>query len=443
MAAVAEHKLQIIRTLVEAAPDAALRSLESALSSVTGKGGLAQVRGLVEAEATERFSRNIILAPIAPLCAPRGRGQISFSPRVLPMLWKALKVIAPQQVAEALAKCNPWDLEVGVPEVFDELCALAARGLRDVDLEVFDPVRGVCDAEELAHCLDLAGIVREALPKLSDWVSRMTGERAAAARLAYRDACAFREDSGVRLFDMLSAHLPDDWRILRVISAVMERPNDRYLASSEVSAFGERMLAQIDAAITMITDFNLDGGEAIGREAAQAAQRAAQQMAEFEHSVDLIRDGPWSRRLNRFRQTIAQSVEARMAGADRELGEALPTKPISFLGKKGGKGVARLTEAPDEARVRRATAILAFIADLRSCAVLSGYGATRAKVLEKLNNRLDSYIEDVLYAARTGEGGDPDLARQYLDIAAGLIAYTRDDKTAEIVRRRAAAAMAA
>jgi len=35
------------------------------------------------------------------------------------------------------------------------------------------------------------------------------------------------------------------------------------------------------------------------------------------------------------------------------------------------------------------------------------------------------------------------LAQQYLDVAAAFIAHTRDDKTAEIVRRRAAAAIAA
>ena len=443
MAAIAAHKLQIIRMLVETAPDSALRSLELALAGVSGQGGLAQVRGLVEGETSERFVRNHILAPIVPLCAVRGESQISFSPRVLPFLWKALKTVAPQRVEEASAKCNPWDLEQGAPDVFDDLCRLAANGLRDPDQEAFDALRGLGQADQLAHCLDLSHIVRQALPKLSEWVSRMSDERAAAARLAYRDACAIREDSGARLFDILAAHLPDDWRILRVISAVMDRPNDRYLASSEVSAFGERVLVEIDASIKQIQDFDLDKGEKVGRAAAMAAQRVALQVTEFEQSVNIAKDGPWGRRLAKFKQAIAQAVETRMATADKVLSEALPTKPISILAQKGGKGVAKLVEPPNEALVGRATAILAFIADLRPCAAQSGYGSTRTKTLEKLNGRLDQYIEDVLYAARTGEGGDPALAQQYLDIAAGFITYTRDDKTAEIVRRRAAAALAA
>ncbi|HQR90939.1 MAG TPA: hypothetical protein PLH31_17055, partial [Caulobacter sp.] len=55
MAAIAAHKFQIFRMLVETAPDSALRSLELDLASVGCVGGLAQVRGLVEDETTDRF----------------------------------------------------------------------------------------------------------------------------------------------------------------------------------------------------------------------------------------------------------------------------------------------------------------------------------------------------------------------------------------------------
>ena len=131
-----------------------------------------------------------------------------------------------------------------------------------------------------------------------------------------------------------------------------------------------------------------------------------------------------------------------MNAAEKELLAALPLRPISILGGKNGKGIPALTAEPDERLVSRVTAVLAFVADVRSCAAQSGYGASRAKVLEKLNTRLDQYIEDILYVVRTGEGGDRALAQRYLDLAAGLIAYSRDEKTAEIVRRRAAAAVA-
>ncbi len=443
MAAIAAHKLQIIRTLVETAPDAALRSLELALSSAGATGSLAAVRGLVEDETASRFVRNNILAPIVPLCAVRPEGCVSFPAPVLSRLWKALKVIAPSRVEEAAAKCNPWDLENGVPEVFDELCKTAAAGLRDAENAAFDGVRSLCDPEHLALCLQLSAIARSCLPKLAEWVSRMSEERAFAAKLAYRDACRISEDAGPLLLDILSAHLPDDWRILRVISAVMDRPTDRYLASSEVKAFGERVLADIDASIARIETFSFADGEKAGREAAQGAHRAQLQIAEFQQSIDVAKDGPWGKRIARHKQQMAKVCEQRMDQADKTLEGALPTRPLTMMAKKGSKGAAKLTEEPDEAMIRRAQSALAFIAELRSCADKAGYGSSRNKILEKLNSRLDPYIEDVLHVARTGDGGDSGLAVKYLDVAAGFIAYTRDDKTAEIVRRRAAAAIAA
>ncbi len=443
MAAIAAQKLQLIRTLVETAPDAALRSLELALAGAGAQGSLATVRGLVEDEAANRYVRNNILGPIVPLCAHRGDNCVAFPPVTLSRLWRALKAVAPQQVQDAAAKCNPWDLENGAPPVFDELCKVAAAGLRDTGNEAFDSIRSICDPEQLAMCLQLSSITRSCLPKLSEWVSRMSDERAAAARLAYRDACRISEDSGALLLDILSAHLPDEWRILRVISAVMDRPSDRYLASSEVSGFGERVLADIGAALARIETFDFGGGEKAGRAAGLDAQRVQLQILEFQQSIEVAKDGPWGKRLFRFKQQMAKVCEARMDQADKELDKALPTRPISMLAKKGSRGVAKLTDEPDEAMIRRAKGALTFIAELRACADKAGYGSSRNKVLEKLNARLDPYIEDVLHVARTGEGGDSGLAVKYLDVAGRFIAFTRDDKTAGLGGRRAAAAIAA
>jgi hypothetical protein len=444
MAGIAADKLLMVRKLVETAPDAALRSLELALSGPAGgQGALAAVRRLVEDETAGRYVRNSVLAPIVPLCAARDTEQTSFPPRTLALLWTALQAEAPRKVEEAAARCNPWDLEQGPPDVFNELCKIAARGVRAQATPAFVALDQICDIDELASCLELSAIVRSALPRLSEWVSRMSEERASSARLAYKDACGIRPDAGPLLFEMLAAHLPDDWRILRVISAVMDRPGDRFWAASEVSVFGERILADIERNIAFIRSFDADQGEVEGRKAALAAQRMAQQITEFEQSVDLHRDGPWGRRIAKYKLAIAQAVESRMNPAEKELLAVLPLRPISILGGKSGKGLPLLTAEPDERLARRTTAILAFVADIRPCAAQSGYGASRIKVLEKLNSRLDQYIEDVLHVVRTGDGGDQEIARRYLDLAAGYIAYSRDEKTAEIVRRRAVAAMAA
>ena len=61
-------------------------------------------------------------------------------------------------------------------------------------------------------------------------------------------------------------------------------------------------------------------------------------------------------------------------------------------------------------------------------------------MLEALEHRLDSYVEDVLAEIHADDGVDHDRARIFLEIAAALCGLARDEQAAQIVRRRAAAA---
>ena len=68
-----------------------------------------------------------------------------------------------------------------------------------------------------------------------------------------------------------------------------------------------------------------------------------------------------------------------------------------------------------------------------------GYASARTKMIEKLDDRLDHYVEDVLEYLRGDAPERAASARAYLDTAARLIGLLRDEKAAQIVRRRAAA----
>ena len=59
---------------------------------------------------------------------------------------------------------------------------------------------------------------------------------------------------------MLAAQLPQWWMVLRIISAVMEKPNERYLAESELGAFAERVMSDIDDALRQVSQLDVDGG---------------------------------------------------------------------------------------------------------------------------------------------------------------------------------------
>lgn len=438
MVALSPEKRQIVQSVIEAAPDHAVRSLEMALAAAgAGDGLLNGVRALVEIEASDRAVRNIILSPIVGLCQTREAGALSFPVQTKARLWRGLKVVEPALLSDAVARANTWDRESLPPAPFDALCAAAAKAIREQN-PAFEALVNSADADELLACLDLIPLVRAASLKLDTWLSNMTVERQAAARLAYKDAAAVAPDSGPRFFEMLSAQLSQPNLILRVISAVMDRPGERYLASSELAFFGDRAMAGIEAQVERLAAF--DPATADSRAAGVAAGRALSKtlsaIGDFEQGVTLSKDGRWGKGVAQQKQRLAKFAEQRLNGIDKLVLAALPMD--SRFGK--GRGSPNVDADPDAAAVDRAAASLAFSDEVRLAAGNGGFGAARTKAIEAINERLDAYVEDLLTSLRSEETGDRDRRRAFLEAAAGFIGMSRDEKSEQIVRRRIAAA---
>jgi hypothetical protein len=445
MSHIPEAKLQIVKGLVEQAPDKAVATLLMALNADGDlDDGLTMVKAIVEAEANDRRVRNLILAPIAPLCGLRNEfSHIRFPPRALSQIWRGLKAAAPDRVSLAIALASDWRGEESGPEPFDTLCALAATGLRNRDNAPFAAAAEAADsqsgAETLAACLDLAPLTRRALTKLPEWLGRMTDEKSAALRLAYKDVVTLAEDGGPRFFEMLAGQLAEPWHILRVIAGAMARPSDSFLAATELAVFGERLLDDIDRRLDVVSRFNRDAGKAGAVAAVEAIHMITLEVAEIEQSLALTPEGVWGRQIIKQRRALAAAVEAHLRAVDDAVSHALPLQTIR-LGPRTLKGVPRLTTDPDPKAIERASTLLMFLHEIRNSAIAGGFASARAKAMEILEARLDTYVEDVLDHLRDPDITDGMRARAYLNIAAELCGIARDAKAAQLVRRRAAAA---
>ena len=445
MSHIPEAKLQIVKGLVEQAPDKAVATLLMALNADGDlDDGLSMVKAIVEAEANDRRIRNLILAPIAPLCGPRDAfSHIRFPPRALSQIWRGLKVAAPDRVSLAIALATDWRGEESGSEPFDALCGLAAAGLRSRDNAPFAAAADAADsqsgAETLAACLDLAPLTRRALTRLPEWLGRMTDEKSAALRLAYKDVVTLAEDGGPRFFEMLAGQLAEPWHILRVIAGAMARPSDSFLAATELAVFGEGLLEDIDRRLEVVSRFNRDAGKAGAMAAVEAIHMITLEMAEIEQSLALTPEGVWGRQIIKQRRALAAAVEAHMRAVDDAVSHALPLQTIR-LGPRTLKGVPRLSTEPDPKAVERASTLLMFLHEIRNSAIAGGFASARAKAMEILEARLDTYVEDILEHLRDPDITDGVRARAYLNIAADLCGIARDAKAAQLVRRRAAAA---
>lgn len=448
MPGLTERKIEIVRSLMEVSPDRVVGALREALASTSGDDAMADVRRLVEAEAKDRRLRSIALEPAAALFVADGRAtdRLTFPAAALALIWKGLKAQAPDQVEMLGLRVDDVWSDGSPTEIQDLLAEMVAQSLRSGSPQMFAQAAALCDqarpggADLAVSCFELCPGVRRAAAKLGDWIVRRTAENATAARLAYKDAVAVAEDAGGRFFELLSTQLPQPWMILRIISAVMDRPAERFMAQTEFAPFAERLMDAIDQGLAEFARFDVDGGAAAGVAAAKAVELATTQITELEEAIELSREGPWGKRVAKQRQGIAAGVERRLKDAEKAVWVALPTQSTRV--QKLTKRTPSLVGEPDANAVRRAVGLLTFANEIRSSANRGGFAAAETKLAQALDDDLEAYIEDVLEVLRHDDGEAAPAAQHHLAVVAEFVRLIHDRKAAELVRRRAAAAAA-
>jgi hypothetical protein len=86
--------------------------------------------------------------------------------------------------------------------------------------------------------------------------------------------------------------------------------------------------------------------------------------------------------------------------------------------------------------------LLAFVSAVRGAAAELGFATVRAKVSTQAEEYLSAYCDEVIELLRRERGAPGETADAYLEAAAGLTQTLLGPETANLVRRRAAAAKA-
>lgn len=445
--ALSERKMEIVRTLVEQAPDQVVGSLQHALAQTAEESALGGVKRLVEGEAADRNLRNVILQPIVPMCVGAGNDPeaLTFPLRALPLIWRGLKTCEPDAVDRARIaseeEYEPHKLE----QALNLVTRAAAQGLRDRADADFRAAAEIADAgrsgggDLLIACVEISPVVRRAIQRLPDWITHPGGQTSAAARLAYRDTVAIDDDAGPLFFQMLAAQMAEPWMIMRIISAVMDRPTERYLKDSELAVFVEKLLEGIDRQIGVIAALKPEDGPTAGRAAARVAERVVREIMELEDSVNLPRDGGWGMRIHKQRASLAAVVEARLREGERMATQSLPMHaPRS---QRIRHQQPQLTQMPEPRLVQGAMTLLSFSDELRSASNYGGFSTVRSRMVEKLGEHLDHYVDAVVDLLRSNEVEDRGVAAAFLQKVSDYNLLIRGEKAADLVRRQTHAAL--
>jgi hypothetical protein len=420
-----QAKIQMVAGIFAVAPDSAMHRLESLLMQASAAdASLEPVHTLAAAENEARRIVATVFAPLLPMTVPATapkRQTLKFARLI--SVWRDL-VKDDSDLAERTGwAVRGYRSEDPAPIEFDNLCLHAAVVVRESD-------------PDLARLFALCRVLRTIQNKLPAWTHNLSSEHIAGVRLAFKDALTVDEDAAPAVWEAVFAMLPQPWQVIRLISAAIDRPSDRYLAASELADLGRRLLDDIDDRIGSLKRFDPSRGEESGAAEAASVMIAVQEMVEFEEWLALAKDGPWGQRIVEQKRNLALCMEARLREAEPAVATALQA------GRGGAKSRAfpKLTDDPQPIHVTRAEALLTLIEEARGAAAIGGFGAARSKTLEALESRLDQYCEDVLELLHKGGEVDPDRCRAFLEIAARFVGLVKGPQGAAIVRRRAAAA---
>jgi hypothetical protein len=433
------HKMAL-GALIERCSDATLKTLAKAVSLMGGDKA-EELKRMFAAETLDRARRAYVLAPLTPMFRPRADGveALVFPSAVLPRLWKAASAREPQMLAR-LDKDGPEAVAVA-----DRICAAAAGLVRDRPDDIWpSEIGGVIPREdalpELAACLDLAHLVRRALPSLQTWLKRPDADQVAALRLLIKDCAGVSEDGAERLMEILFAHLDDAVLILRILtqtSGAAER--ESFLCESELAGFVERLIVGIDERAARVAVFKPGPDLALAKAVNADLGWSASVLAELDVTLSLQPDSAWGRSVQGARQTLARQMNALLKAADRAAAEALPTERVQLSGRMT-RQAPRLDAPTSGETVEAARILLRLVGAARGPAAVFGVEGARAQLVETLTERLSSWADEALTTINDGEAPDEDHALALIEIAARSLDLIEAKDAARAVRRRAAVA---
>ncbi|MGZ3304272.1 MAG: hypothetical protein ACXU8U_00305 [Asticcacaulis sp.] len=443
MGAIADSRLSMIKGLVKSLPQSSLRSLELALG-LTRDAPLVEVRDLISQELECRGVRDAVFAPYLPLLQSRqdGLNGVEFERWIIDNLWTVLQARESDLVEQARHALRGLRAEDPTPVPFFRLVTAGVAICRDEPDAVLPPKPGRNDRAEIAEfaCyLDLHRILRTALAKLPEFMGRIDAEKAAALRLMFKDACDLDEGSGSRFLEVLFACLDDGSQIIKFVATVSDRPNDRFLASSELADFGERILDQIEerlAALKLCMGGRGKTCDDLHSAGARISQCLAQMQA-LETYIELSRDGPWGKRCAEAHKQIAQLVEDQLKTAENIVADALPMKSERVYGRMK-KDVPRLDKPLKPEVLEKARVMLHFIRDIRATAASGGYASLHAKTMQALEAAMDAYLEELLSLCNGEDAVDPDAAMAAFEVVTDLMEALCGEEKAQVGRRRVA-----
>jgi hypothetical protein len=435
--------MNMLKGLVRTLPQTSLRSLEMALG-LTSDAKMVEVREPITAEIEFRHVREAVFAPYMPLFRSRddGLASVIFAPWIVNALWSALEKSEPDLHAQAQFVFRSLRMEDPTPVAFFRLVTTAAHICNATPEVILPPHASDTDraaVAEFGRYLDLHRLARQVLARLNDFMGRIDADKAAALRVLFNDASDLDIKGGTRLLEIIFANLDDGSQIIKFVAIVSDRPNDRFLAMSELADFGTRILDRIEADLAGLKSFMGGKGQACDDPGA-AGDRVSQclsQLQAFGHYVELAREGPWGKRVTEAQRVIADLVGHQLKSAEKTLEGVMPMRVERVYGRVK-KEVPDYARVPSDEVLAKARGALLFIRKVRHIAMAGGFASLHTKTFEACELTLDAYFTELLALANGDEPFDAEPLLGGFERIADLMEALCGEEKGQLARRRVA-----
>ena len=287
----------------------------------------------------------------------------------------------------------------------------------------------IADAREMALLLQEGGEVlkiQEILPKPQPHLSE---DILWKLRESY-DALAGRSPDVAPFVAVIAMNrLQRPWEALRLPLAVCRQTGDALISKTDMGLVGEILLGRMDAlqAAILATRHPKFEADILVSQVASFAELSSAIVKEIE----VRRDGEWGQRLLKERKSIGNVMDGFMDRAVKEFAAALPMQ----------KGAGDFSRAVPVEKRESAMNYAKLVAGSRHFAAAACFAAKQKTANEELCNLLRRYIDDAVRELRSCDSARRPEVEAQLQLSAELAALLFSEEEAELIRRRARAAL--
>jgi hypothetical protein len=297
----------------------------------------------------------------------------------------------------------------------------------------------VADAEEMALLLAAGPQIVEIQEKLPRPAPSMNDDLVWALRGIYDGLVHSVPDAAPYVAVIAMSRLARPWEALKLPLQISRSSQDTLIASTDMGLAGELLLDDIALyadAIRAIRQPWFNGNDVLAN-----VSRFAVLSSAVVKEIEIRRDGRWGQRLMKDRATVAEAMKKIMEKSPDEILAALPMHKSGAYG--AGPRVPDIARAPDPEKIERAMRYAKLLVGCLTSASAASFGAAQKDATEEVERELQVYGDEIVKEIRAAEGETRARAEQYLSITADLYAIFFSDAEAELMKRRARAALAA